>query len=684
MQTRARVFKYIGWFVALLVLLLVLARIGLAPLTSKLIVDAFARQGVESRIDDVSFDIGDGRFVLTGLTAESDGKQVLAFDRVEITWSWADLADRRLILNAVSIEGLDFDAEQSANGGLVIAGIDLSSAPADQQAAADAPAQQQPLDWSLVLRRLEMKNTGACFRRLPDIDYCNRLASLDWNGNLAFDLAEIDNPALPLKVSGNFGLAGLEIRSNILERKLLVLESLDFNDIEIDSSDHIGIGEIALRTLDLFERAGTPEGQYIEHIDSISATDNRLEELTTLTVADVTVRGNATNVVKSAQNGYELDQWIESLKSGQTEGGSDATAANPTESADSSAASQAFAFALGKLTFETEKTLQYRDLSLDKPFVVGVSTTRLVVESLDSRQPEQASKVDYQTKLDGDSLFKIEGTARPLAARISFDLAGEIRALDLRRLSPFTAAEIGYTIKSGQLDADIKLEAQKSVVNGKVDLIMYQLDLEALSEEDAKAMEASLGFPLNTSLSLLKNREGNIELEVPLSGDLENPDFGTGKIITAEISKAITSAVLTFYSPYGLIVAGDALLNLATALHFEPVVFAAGETAIGQADNAELDRIVSLMQERPGILLRLCPYTTSADRAALFPDTADTPAAELSLNEEQQAALTKLGEARESKVREYLVAKQVASTRLIPCTGNHEETDGPGRVEINI
>ncbi|MGD8349418.1 MAG: hypothetical protein PVI79_09285, partial [Gammaproteobacteria bacterium] len=138
MPTRARVFKYIGWFVALLVLILVLARIGLAPLTSKLIVDALARQGVESRIDDVSFDIGDGRFVLTGLTAESGGRQVLALDRVEIAWSWKELADRRLILDAVTIDGLDFDAQQSANGALVIAGIDLSAAPADQQAAADA------------------------------------------------------------------------------------------------------------------------------------------------------------------------------------------------------------------------------------------------------------------------------------------------------------------------------------------------------------------------------------------------------------------------------------------------------------------------------------------------------------------------------------------------------------------
>ncbi|MGD2173068.1 MAG: hypothetical protein PVF80_13230, partial [Gammaproteobacteria bacterium] len=215
-------------------------------------------------------------------------------------------------------------------------------------------------------------------------------------------------------------------------------------------------------------------------------------------------------------------------------------------------------------------------------------------------------------------------------------------------------------------------------------LTVYKLDLEALSEEDARAMEANLGFPLNTSLSLLKNRDGNIVLEVPLSGNLDNPDFGTGKIITEELSKAITSAVLTFYSPYGLIVAGDALFSLATALHFDPVVFAAGETGLGQADDADLDKIAKLMQERPGILLRLCPYTTTADRAALFPETADTPIDEIALDEEQLAALGKLGEMRENKVREYLVAKQVDPKRLVPCTSNHEESDGPGRVEINI
>ena len=691
--------KYVAWTLAVLLVLAIATRLLLAPLARGAIVDFFAAQGVEASVDDLNFELVDGKARLVGLSAAAAGKPVFAVGRFELAWSWSALSENRLRIESVQIDGLDIEIQQDEDGGMTIAGIDLPAAGGEAETpTTDESA--EPLAWTLELARFGMNDTRVCYRAPEPLDYCNRMKALSWNGELAFDLAELEGDALPLRASGDLNLAAFESRSNVLNRVLTSFDSLALDEIAIDTDAEIAIGTVTVESLKLFERVAKDDTPFIEQVDKLTIRDTRVTNGRLLTVAEIEVLGNATELVISETEGFELNGWLAALgrppqaaAAGQvpatgTDPAVTANDANATsgdgEAAADVPAEEAFAFSLGRFAFVTEKPLQYRDLSLGKPFTLGVSTTELVLEKLDSREPEQPSTITYQAKLDGDSLFKLEGTATPLADKISFDIDGEIRALDLRRLSPFTASSIGHTIKSGQLDADIDLRAEQAIVNGKIDLVLYRFDLQPLSEADAAEMEKQFGFPLGVSLSLLKNREGNIELNVPLSGDLENPDFGTGKIVSRELSKAITSAVLTFYTPFGMVTAADALFNLATALKFEPVEFAAGDSEIDDADLGSLDRIATLMQERPGIQLRVCPYTNSADRAALLPTTAHTEASDLKLASSQLALLIELGEARFAAVEKYLADKGADPARVIPCTASHQEGEGLAGVEISI
>jgi len=691
--------KILGWTLVSLLLLVLAARLLLAPIVRGAVVNFFSTQGVEATIDDLSFDLVDGKAALSGLSAVADGKPVLALGRAELEWSWSALSENRLRIEAVKLDGLDLEILQGADGGMTIAGIDLPAPASEPQAEADeGPA--EPLAWTLELASFEMTDTRACYRAPQPLDYCNRLQKLSWSGELAFDLAGLDAAALPLRADGNLVLAGFESRNNNLDRVLAGFDGFAVEAIAIDTDADIAVGTVTVEALNLFERATPDESPFIQRVDKIEVRDTRIERRQLLTVSEIEVLGNATDLVKSEADGFELNAWLAALGPAQqtdaagepqatgmdsSPGVADPGAASASgETAAATAATEPFAFSLGRFVLRSEKPLQYRDLSLDKPFILGVSTTELVLEKLDSREPEQPSDITYQAKLDGDSLFKLEGTATPLAEKISFDISGEIRAMDLRRLSPFTASSIGHTIKSGQLDADIDLKAERAIMNGKIDLVLYRFDLQPLSEADAAEMEKEFGFPLGVSLSLLKNREGNIELAIPLSGDLENPDFGTGKIISRELSKAITSAVLTFYTPFGMVTAADALFSLATALKFEPVVFEPGESEIAEAGIGDLDRIATLMQERPGIQLRLCPYTNSADRADLLPRTATVDAKDLKLGSSQLALLAELGEARFAAVEKYLVEKGADAARVIPCAPRHEEGEGLAGVEISI
>lgn len=724
MQAVKTIVKIAAWTLAALIVLLLIGRVAMAPLVSGAIVDWLEQQGLSAQIEDLTFDLVDGRAVLTGLTAADGGEPALALGRAELGWSWEALSERRLRIESIRVDGLDLQILRGDDGSMTIAGIDLPAPAAEGKTGApDQPG--EPLDWTLELPRFEMNDTRLCYRAPGPLDYCNTLAGLSWNGRLEFDLAEAGSAVLPLVAGGEVRLAKFESRSNELQRVLTSFDSLALESIAVETSDAVAVGLVRLETLNLFERATPDESPYIEQIETVEIRDIRLARNQLLEVAEIEILGNATDLVKSAEEGFELDTWLAALGRAPQAGSEDsdsaaessagqATTATPatharrldesSESADDSGGDSAkpdeagestaagetapadggFAFTLGRFVLRSEKPLQYRDLSLDQPFVIGISTTELVVESLDSRKPETPSDITYQAQLDGDSLFELAGTITPLAEKISFDITGQVRALDLRRLSPFTAANIGHRIESGQLDADIELKAEKAIVNGKLDLTLYHFDLAALSEADAAAMEAEFGFPLGPTLSLLKNREGNIVLDVPLSGDLQNPDFGTGKIISKELSKAITTAVLTFYTPFGLITAADTLFSLATALRFDPVEFDAGVGDLGDGSRDELDKIATLMLERPGIQIRLCPHTNQADREALLPDTARTGSDEVELKSSHRAALTELGEARFAAIENYLAGKQVDPARVVPCEPKHVEGEGLAGVEISV
>ena len=714
-----KIIKYSGWALAAIFVLVLAARIMLAPLAGSAIENWFENQGVTADIDELSFELMDGHASLDGLKASAGGNQVLALGHIEIAWSWSDLSDHLLRIDAIRIDGLDLQTERLEDGRMIVAGIDLSSdASAAQSDANEEPG--EPLDWALALSRFEMTGTRLCYRETPKLDFCNQLQNLDWQGNLHFDLAKLGAEGLPLRADGKFDLAGFESQNNDLQRVLANFDDFAFEGIAVDG-ENIAIESITLESLNLFQRIDSGDSGFIEQLDRLRVNDLRLESGSLLTVAEILIEGNATEFVKPESDRYEIDAWLAALGQApsktvdtqapplsgddtpenrevsgrrqpdkdaipEIEQKTDAPKAQPEQTQTANAAEsqpgRSFEFAVGKLIFETEKPLLYRDLSLDKPFVVGLSSARLVVESLDSRQPDSPSKITYEAKLDGDSLFEIAGTITPLATRISFDLAGEIKALDLRQLSPFTAAKIGHTIKSGQLDADIDLRAEQAVMNGEIDLVLYHFNLEELSEADAEAMEAQFGFPLNTGLSLLKNRAGNIELKVPLTGDIQNAEFGSAKIITRELSKAITSAVLTFYTPFGLVSAADALFSLATALKFEPVTFGSGTSELGAVQHGELDRIATLMQERPGIQLRLCPFTNTADRLALLPDSAELSAEDVRPGDMPEIGA--LGEARIAAVERYLAGKQIDPARLVPCASTHVEGEGLARIEISI
>jgi outer membrane protein OmpA-like peptidoglycan-associated protein len=266
----------------------------------------------------------------------------------------------------------------------------------------------------------------------------------------------------------------------------------------------------------------------------------------------------------------------------------------------------------------------------------------------------------------------------------SFNLAGKIEALDLRSLSVFTQEAIGHTIKTGQLDADIKLVANDNILDSQVDITLQHFDIEAASAEDQEKIDAELGFPLNTSLSLIKDKNNRISISNSVTGDLDSPEFDLNTIVVRTITTALTETILSFYTGFGLISLDDGKLSLGASLKFKPVAFENGSDDMTEAGTASLEKMAELMNERPNLHVTLCAFTNTKDRKKVLPRTARIQIAKLELDKRQMSRLEKLSEKRQARVRDFLVERKIAADRLVQCQAMHEEGEGLAGVDISI
>jgi outer membrane protein OmpA-like peptidoglycan-associated protein len=237
------------------------------------------------------------------------------------------------------------------------------------------------------------------------------------------------------------------------------------------------------------------------------------------------------------------------------------------------------------------------------------------------------------------------------------------------------------------------LKADNGVLDSNIALSLYHFQMKSVSKEDAAKLDEMFGMPLNQTLVLLRDKDDSIHLDIPITGDVNNPNFEPMDAIIKATSKAATVTLITFYTPYGLIYAGGNIaLNLATALNFDPIEFDPGSTELQTNSKEQLDGLSKLLTEKPQVHLTLCGITNKQDVFALYPElkpkkeNADKTNKDAPLTKEQTLKLDQLARDRQVNSKNYLIKQHnIDHSRLILCAPEHKDNDeNISGVEINI
>ena len=220
----------------------------------------------------------------------------------------------------------------------------------------------------------------------------------------------------------------------------------------------------------------------------------------------------------------------------------------------------------------------------------GFSSDGAVAQA-DGQSAPQMAELELRGKAEGTASLEIVGKLNPLAKPLALDIEGRVRDLELPPLSPYTIKYTGHGIERGKLSLDVGYTV---LPNGLL-TARNQLVLNQLTFGDA-VPGAPASLPVKLATALLSDRNGVIDLNLPISGSLNDPEFSLVPIIFKIIGNVIVKAVT---APFSLLAGalGGSDAELAT------VAFAPGTAQLLPTAQDKLARIAKALADRPALTL---------------------------------------------------------------------------------
>jgi hypothetical protein len=263
-----------------------------------------------------------------------------------------------------------------------------------------------------------------------------------------------------------------------------------------------------------------------------------------------------------------------------------------------------FPFRIGKVQVE-DGNVFFADLSLKPKFNARIHGLKGFVTGLSSAKDARA-RIQLDGRVDKFGLAKINGEMQLYDFQRSAEIDMVFRNVEMTSLSPYSGKFAGRQIKSGKLSTDLKYRIQNRKLVGDNKIIVDNLVLgEHVDSPDA------VNLPLDLAIALLKDSEGRIDLGLPVSGDLDNPEFSIGPLIWKTLMGVITRAVTAPFRALGSLFGGKD--EEFQALEFEP-----GSAELPPPEKEKLLKLAEALTKRPELkLIVQGRYSPEADGAEL-------------------------------------------------------------------
>ncbi|ARP91797.1 hypothetical protein CAL14_17130 [Bordetella genomosp. 9] len=246
----------------------------------------------------------------------------------------------------------------------------------------------------------------------------------------------------------------------------------------------------------------------------------------------------------------------------------------------------------------------FNDRFVRPNYTAELSAIEGSVSAVSSTNPRPA-KVSVKGRVYRTAPLSISGIVQPFAKYLTLDIKASARGVDLPRFTTYSSKYVGYPIERGKLSLDVEYRIKDRELQAS-----NRVQLDQLTFGPKSNSPQATTLPVMLAVALLKDRNGNIDINLPVSGSLDDPNFSVGGIIVRVIGNLIVKAVT---SPFSLLTSafggGDELSYVA----FEP-----GRATLSDDAKEKLKKLATALNDRPSLKMDIAGRADPAtDEAGL-------------------------------------------------------------------
>ncbi|KPX42703.1 Uncharacterized protein ALO68_05357 [Pseudomonas syringae pv. helianthi] len=563
-----------------------------------------------------------------------DGRPLVRLQRLDVSETSVDLAKQLVNVGKVRSQKLETWAAREADGQLdwqkLFAGQPARPAapqtPAVDEKAAEAPAtaenaakaNAQPVaqnkPWQVLLRDVQLRNYMVHLAdRVPqepvaldvgplnlDIQNFDSLNKAPFTLKLDTGLGKQGNLAAAGNVNLNPVSAQLNVTSRDIDLRIAQAYISPFIRLELRSGMLGSDLAVNLKSTEplAFSVTGKAQVNQLHTLDTLKQRDFlkwqqlQLEGLdyqhgTGLSIAKVDMDQPYARFMINEDRTTNVDDMLIPQADDKT-----ASQPKPARTQPKAKAENPLAIHVGEVNIK-DGSANFADMTLTPNFATAVQQLNGRIGTIDNRKPTPAP-VDIEGKVDRYAPVTIKGSLNPFDPMASLDITTSFKRVELTNLTPYSGKFAGFRIRKGRLNLDLHYLITKGQLKAQNKVLVEQLQLgERVDSPDA------LDLPIRLAVALLKDTQGRISLELPIEGDLNNPQFSVMPIVWQTLRNLVLRAAQAPFKMLGGLVAGGSSEDLGS------VSFAPGSSDLSAEAQSALDKLSVALKERPDLKLEI-------------------------------------------------------------------------------
>ncbi len=206
------------------------------------------------------------------------------------------------------------------------------------------------------------------------------------------------------------------------------------------------------------------------------------------------------------------------------------------------------------------------------------------------------AEVDLRGHLENHSPLQISGQINPLGQELYADIKLSFKDIELSPATPYAGTYLGYTVEKGKLTLELEYKISEKTLQAQNRVLIDQFTFG-----DEVESEQAVNLPVKLAVALLKDRNGAIKLDIPVSGRTDDPEFSVWSVVLTVLKnlmiKAATSPLSLLQSAFG---GGGEDITAA--------IFPFGSSELLPAEQQKLDTLAAMLKDRPALRLDLVGF----------------------------------------------------------------------------